>query len=111
MRNDERYRPKPQSLQAELPGLGAKGEALMAEARAWAEEHPREWDFMKAQAARLASRGYVSVNYLVHMVRNERRVGVRNVLAPAFARIMCEQEPSLRGAFRTHASMTDGFGG
>ncbi|AJC11699.1 hypothetical protein JI75_02425 [Berryella intestinalis] len=109
--NDERYRPRPQSLQAELPGLGARGEEVMAEARAWAEENPGAWEYMLDNAERLASRGYVSANYLVHMVRNELRVPVPNSCSPAFARMAAEQRPRLRGAFRTHASMTDGFGG
>lgn len=34
MRYDELYKPKPKSDQMELPGLGAKGEQDVAEARA-----------------------------------------------------------------------------
>lgn len=109
MPNDDRYRPRPQSLQAELPGLGAKGEEVMAQARAWAEENPGAWAYMLGNAERLSARGYVSMNYIVHMVRNELRVPVPNSCSPAFARMACEQRPRLRGAFRTHASMTDGF--
>lgn len=35
MRNDERYRPKPQSNQLEIFGLGMAGEQDVAEAKKW----------------------------------------------------------------------------
>lgn len=85
MRNDERYRQKPMSNQLEIFGLGADGEQDMADARAWIGEHPRAWDFMVEQATRLNRKGYVSINYLIHMVRNELHVGVKNGLAPSLA--------------------------
>ena len=109
MRNGELYNPKPQSDQREIPGLGSQGEALMAEARQWTRENPGAWAYMLDNAERLSRKGYVSANYLVNMVRNELHIGVKNGYAPAFARIICEQRPHLKGAFRTHSSMTDGF--
>ena len=111
MRNDERYKPKPQSMQIELPGLGAEGEADVKDALAWIEANPYGWEYMVANALRLARKGYVSANYLVNMVRNEEHIGVKNGLAPAFARIMEAQVPELRGAFRSHGSRCDGFAG
>lgn len=109
MRNDERYRQKPMSNQPEIFGLGADGEQDMAEARAWIGEHPRAWDFMVEQATRLNRKGYVSINYLIHMVRNELHVGVKNGLAPSLARIMEARYPYLRHAFNKHRSKSDGF--
>lgn len=109
MRNDERYNPKPQSGQLEIFGLGAKGEADAEDARRWIDENPRAWDFMVEQATRLNRKGYVSINYLIHMVRNELHVGVRNGLAPSFARIMEARYPSLKNAFNKHRSQSDGF--
>lgn len=112
MRNDEKYGPKPQSRQMEIPGLGARGEKLMADARKWAGENPDAWRQMKYQAARLARmNGYVSANYLVNYMRTEYRVSVKNAFAPAFARIIGEECPEIADAFRKHASMTDGFAG
>lgn len=46
MRNDERYRPKPQSGQLEIFGLGAKGEADAEDARRWIVENPGAWNYM-----------------------------------------------------------------
>lgn len=71
MRNDERYRQKPMSSQLEIFGLGADGEQDMADARAWIGEHPRAWDFMVEQATRLNRKGYVSINYLIHMAKSD----------------------------------------
>ena len=109
MRNDELYSPKPKSDQLELPGLGAKGEADAEDARRWIDENPGAWNYMVENAHRLARKGYVSANYLVNMVRNELHVGVRNGLAPSFARIMESRCPKLRGAFNKHRSQSDGF--
>lgn len=81
----------------------------MAEARAWIGEHPRAWDFMVEQATRLNRKGYVSINYLINMVRNELHVGVKNGLAPSLARIMETRYPHLRHAFNKHRSKSDGF--
>lgn len=110
MRNDEIYRPKPQSMQMELPGLGSEGERLMNEAREWCEQYPGAWDAMLEKAIWLADhRGYVSANYLVNYVRNELGVGIKNGYAPALARIIGEKVPRIAGKFHKHSSMTDGF--
>lgn len=109
MRNDERYRPKPQSGQLEIFGLGSAGEQDFQEARKWIDENPGAWDFMVEQATRLNRKGYVSIDYLIHMVRNELHVGVKNGLAPSLARIMEARYPHLRGAFNKHRSKSDGF--
>lgn len=82
MRNDERYRPKPQSNQLEIFGLGMAGEQDVAEAKKWVEANPDAWRFMLSNARRLKEKGYVSINYLVNMVRNELHVGCKNGIAP-----------------------------
>lgn len=109
MRNDERFNPKPNSAQLEIMGLGSKGEADYMEALEWIKANPGPWNFMISNAFRLSRKGYVSVNYLVHMVRNELHVGVKNGLAPSFARIMEAREPGLKNAFKKHRSQSDGF--
>lgn len=109
MRNDERYRPKPQSNQREIFGLGMAGEQDVAEAKKWIEANPEAWRFMLSNASRLKEKGYVSINYLVNMVRNELHVGCKNGIAPALARIMEARYPELRGAFNKHRSQSDGF--
>ena len=101
MRNDEMYRPKPVSNQLEIFGLGMAGE--------WIEANPDAWRFMLSNARRLKEKGYVSINYLVNMVRNELHVGCKNGIAPALARIMEARYPELRGAFNKHRSQSDGF--
>ena len=40
MRNDERYKPKPQSNQLEIFGLGFAGEQDYREACKWIEQNP-----------------------------------------------------------------------
>lgn len=109
MRNDERYRPKPQSGQLEILGLGSAGEQDFQEARKWIDENPGAWNFMVEQAIRLNRKGYVSVNYLVNMVRNELHVGCKNDIAPSLASIMESRYPQLRGAFNKRRSQSDGF--
>lgn len=109
MRIDESYKPKQRSNQSELPGLGAKGEQTYKKALAWIDKHPSEYEYMRANAIRLSKRGVVSANYLVNMVRNEKRVSIPNVCAPAFARILEQEEPLLQGKFNNHASQVDGF--
>lgn len=109
MRNDERYNPKPASNQLEIFGLGMAGEQDVAEAKKWIEANPEAWRFMLDNARRLKEKGYVSINYLVNMVRNELHVGCKNGIAPALARIMEARYPELRGAFNKHRSQSDGF--
>ena len=109
MRNDERYSPKPQSNQLEIFGLGFAGEQDFQEARKWIENNPGAWNFMVENAVRLNRKGYVSVNYLVNMVRNELHVACKNGIAPSLARIMEARYPQLKGAFNKHRSQSDGF--
>lgn len=97
MRNDERYRPKPQSNQLEIFGLGMAGEQDVAEAKKWIEANPDAWRFMLSNARRLKEKGY------------ELHVGCKNGIAPALARIMEARYPELRGAFNKHRSQSDGF--
>lgn len=97
------------SSQLELHGLGAKGEQDAADAKRWIEENPQAWEMMVSNARRLSRKGYVSINYLVAMVRNELHVGVRNGLAPALARTMESRCLDLKGAFSKHRSKSDGF--
>lgn len=109
MRNDERYNPKPQSMQAQIRGLGLDGEQDVRDAREWVDGNPEAYEFMVSNARRLHAKGYVSINYLVNMVRNELHVGVKNGLAPALARIIENEHPDLGGAFHKHRSQSDGF--
>lgn len=109
MRNDEMYRPKPQSNQLEIFGLGMAGEQDVAEAKKWIEANPEAWQFMLSNARRLKEKGYVSINYLVNMVRNELHVCCKNGISPALARIMEARYPELRGAFNKHRSQSDGL--
>lgn len=97
------------SGQTRIPGLGIKGEIITQEAQAWIDDNPAAYEYMVAQAKRLRAKGYVSINYLVNMVRNELHVKVKNGYAPALARIMEKQHPELEGAFRMHKSETDGW--
>lgn len=110
MRRDELFKPKPQSPQLQLPGLGMKGEQEAAAAYEWIQAHPDGWAFMESNALRLARRtGYVSVRYLLGMVRNELRIGVGNPLSPAFGRILVAEHPELDSAINRHGSRCDGF--
>ena len=109
MRYDELYKPKPMSLQGQIPGLGLEGEQDVQEAQAWIADNPEAYEFMVQNARRLKAKGYVSANYLVNMVRNELHVAIKNGTAPAIARIMEKQFPDLEGAFRKHRSQSDGF--
>lgn len=95
--------------QLEIFGLGMAGEQDVAEAKKWIEANPEAWQFMLSNARRLKEKGYVSINYLVNMVRNELHVGCKNGIAPALVRIMEARYPELRGAFNKHRSQSDGF--
>lgn len=109
MRNDELYGNAPRSEQAQLEGIGEPGEALVAEARAWIAANPNAWDYMVNEALRLSASGYVSINGITYTTRCVMRVSIKNALAPAFARIMQQEQPVLSGKFRMHASKADGF--
>lgn len=106
MRNDDQHDPYPQHS----PGFSCpQGLENHRDAVAWKEKHPDEYGFMVANALRLYRKnGYVSVNYLVNMVRNELLVGVKNGLAPAFARLIEADVPELAGCFTKHAANVDG---
>lgn len=106
---DEEYNPKPRSMQGQLSGLGLDGEKDVKEAQAWIDANEYAWNFMVRNARRLHRKGYVSANYLVNMVRNELHVKVKNGYAPVLARIMENECPDLKGAFRMHKSQSDGF--
>lgn len=100
---------KPRSNQLEISGLGSAAEQVVQEARQWKNDNAGAWNYMKENALRLNKSGYVSVNYLVNMVRNELHVKVKNGYAPSFARMMVEEEPRLKDAFRMCRSQSDGF--
>lgn len=106
---DEEFNPKPRSNQAQIGGMGLEGERDVREVRAWIEANPNAYNFMVRNARRLNRKGYVSANYLVNMVRNELHVKVKNGYAAAFARIIEQENPELKGAFRMHGSRADGF--
>lgn len=110
MRNDQKFNPKPESPQLQIPGLGMQGEQEAKAAYEWIASNPDAWEFMEANALRLARRtGYVSVRYLLGMVRNELRIGVANPLSPAFGRILAAKHPELDSAINRHGSRCDGF--
>ena len=111
MRNDDRYKPGPKSDQLEIAGLGAAGQEDAEAAEAWIDENPDAWEYMVRNAYRLRRKGFVSMNYLVNMVRNELLVAVKNGLSPAFARIMVERHPDLEDAFKVHRARCDAFAG
>ena len=101
---------KPQNMQLQLPYLDEKGERDVLEAYEWLRKNRGEYSYMVANAKRLHEHnGWVSANYLVNMVRNEHNVKVKNGYAPAFARIIEANVPSLRGAFKKHYSRSDGY--
>lgn len=107
---DEQFNPEPRSMQAQIAGLGLDGERDVQEAEEWIAANQYAYKFMVRQAHRLHDKGgRVSARYLVHMVRNELHVSVKNGLSPAFARIMERDYPELRGAFSTHKSKSDGY--
>lgn len=93
--------------QPELPGLGARGEELMAQARAWVGEHPGEWEAYMETARHDSVHGNASPNYCLQAVRRRFRVEIPNAYAPCFARIAMECDGGIR--FRLAKSMVDGF--
>lgn len=109
MRHDQAYKPKPESPQLQLPGLGAEGEQDAAAAYEWIAANPSAWDYMVSNAYRLSRTGYVSIRYLMGMVRNELRIGVANPLSAAFGRIMAKEHPRLEASIKRHGSRCDGY--
>lgn len=110
MRQDDLYNPAPVDRQLAMQGLDAKGEQIMERLADWLEKHPSDYEYMRQHAVRLARRdGIVSVKYLMELCRNERRVGIPNVLAPALSRYMEATDMRLRGVFKMHRSCVDGF--
>lgn len=112
MRNDERYRPKPQSNQLEIFGLGMAGEQDVAEAKKWIEANHEAWRFMLSNARRLTppqGEG-LRVDQLPgeHGAQRAAR-WLQERHSPALARIMEARYPELRGAFNKHRSQSDGF--
>ena len=87
------------SNQCALPGMDAKGERRMAEARAWVAAHPDEWDWYKQQARRECKRthdGKASPNRCIYDMRITFGTELPNHFAPYLARIAMEQDPSIR---------------
>ena len=111
MRNDELHSPEPQSKQLGLRGVDAKGEADAIEAEEWVAENSDAWDYMIRAALRLSGTGYISVRYLLNMVRNELHISVKNGLSPSFARMMVEQHPEFDTCIRRHKSQCDAYFG
>lgn len=98
-------------MQLGLPGVDAKGEADAIEAEEWVVENPEAWDYMVRVAKRLSGTGYISVRYLLNIVRNELHISVKNGLSPSFARMMVEQYPEFDACIRRHRSQCDGYFG
>ena len=84
--------------QMALPGLDAKGEQRMADARAWVEANPEKFDWYKAQArreCRSSHDGKASPNRCIYGMRIRFSVELPNHLAPYLARIAMEQDDSI----------------
>ncbi len=105
----EEYGSKKRGVQGQIRGIGLEGEKDVKEAQAWIDANGHAYRFMVRNARRLHRKGYVSANYLVNMVRNELHVKVKNGWSPALARIMENDFPDLKGAFRMYKSQSDGF--
>ena len=106
MRNDDIHDPCPQHT---LAFVSDKGRSDYRQAMDWKKRFPEGYAFMVENALRLYRKhGYVSANYLVNMVRNEMLLGIKNGLAPAFARIIESDVPELSGCFDKHAANVDG---
>lgn len=87
------------SNQMALPGLDAKGEQRMADARVWVASHPEEFAWYKAQARRECAKthdGKASPNRCIYGMRIFFGIELPNHLAPYLARIAMEQDPSIR---------------
>ena len=87
------------SNQGALPGMDAKGEQRMAEARAWVAAHPEEWGWYKRNARQECKRthdGKASPNRCIYGMRIAFGVELPNHFAPYLARIAMEEDPSIR---------------
>lgn len=87
------------SNQSALPGLDPKGEQRMADARAWVEAHPEEWEWYKRNARQECKRthdGKASPNRCIYGVRIAFGTELPNHLAPYLARIAMKQDAEIR---------------
>ena len=85
--------------QSALPGMDAKGERRMADARAWVASHPDEWAWYKRNARQECRRthdGKASPNRALYGMRIAFSIELPNHLAPYLARIAMEQDPEIR---------------
>ena len=92
-----------------VPSIAAKGEADAIEAEEWVVENPEAWDYMVRVAKRLSGTGYISVRYLLNIVRNELHISVKKGLSPSFARMMVAQHPEFAECIRRHESQCDAY--
>lgn len=87
------------SNQMALTGLDPKGEQRMADARAWVETHPDEFEFYKRLARSECGKTHdrkASPNRCIYAVRIHYGIELPNHLAPYLARIAMEQDPEIR---------------
>ncbi len=93
-----RKMPSPDNQMA-LPGLDPKGCQRMEDARAWVKAHPEEFAWYKANARKECSKthdGKASPNRCIYGMRIVFGIELPNHLAPYLARIVMEQDPSIR---------------
>lgn len=87
------------SNQMALPGLDAKGEQRMADARRWVAMHPEEFGWYMDNARRECARthdGKASPNRALYGMRIRFSIELPNHLAPYLARIAMEKDPAIR---------------
>lgn len=85
--------------QSALPGMDAKGERRMAEARAWVDANHDEWTWYLRNARQECRRthdGKASPNRALYGMRIAFSIELPNHMAPYLARIAMEQDPSIR---------------
>lgn len=87
------------SNQGALPGMDAKGEQRMSDARAWVASHPDEWEWYLRNARQECKRthdGKASPNRCIYGMRIAFGVELPNHFAPYLARIAMEEDQSIR---------------
>lgn len=102
------YGEKPSNqMQMALDGLSAEGQALMDEARRWADLHSEEFAWYKRHARETSAGAKASPNFELQSMRHHFKISVPNAYAPCLARIAMEQDANI--SFRLARSKVDGF--
>lgn len=88
----------PPSNQTVIPGMDAKGEGRMKDARQWVATHPEEWEFYKASALNECAHTHdrkASPNRCIYGLRIRFGIELPNAMAPYLARIAMEQDSGI----------------